>query len=242
MVLPLAAPLIASAIGGIASMFGASQAAKAQTKAAEKATAAQKEMFGVAADQLSPFIQTGAGAGSNITAALQDPYFTKPISYTLADLEATPGYQFIRDQGLKSIQNGYAARGLGSSGAAMKGAADWATGRALSTWKDVLGMDLQQRNEIFNRFMAPFGTGASAAGALAGNAVQTGGNIGSNMIGAGNAQGAAWTSAGNTLGQLAGNVGGMMYMQPYMNQMYGGMPAMPTATGAPMSILPSWAS
>lgn len=49
-------------------------------------------------------------------------------------LEATPGYQFALSQGLRATQNNIAARGLGISGAALKGAATFATGLADQTY------------------------------------------------------------------------------------------------------------
>jgi hypothetical protein len=49
-------------------------------------------------------------------------------------LEATPGYQFALQNGLRATQNSAAAKGLGVSGAAMKGAAAFATGLADSTY------------------------------------------------------------------------------------------------------------
>ena len=55
---------------------------------------------------------------------------------TMENLEKTPGYKFILDQGLKAVQNSYAAQGLGTSGAAMKGAADYAEGLASTTYQN----------------------------------------------------------------------------------------------------------
>jgi hypothetical protein len=55
---------------------------------------------------------------------------------TQAQLEATPGYKFTLQQGLESVQNSAAARGLGSSGAALKGAATYVTGLADQTYQN----------------------------------------------------------------------------------------------------------
>ena len=62
-------------------------------------------------------------------------YTPLPTRMDQATLEATPGYQFALSQGLKSVQNSASARGLGVSGAAMKGAADYATGLADNTYQ-----------------------------------------------------------------------------------------------------------
>lgn len=64
-------------------------------------------------------------------------------------LESTPGYQFVRDQGLKSVQNSFAAKGLGNSGAAMRGAADYTTGLANSTYEQRVQDYLNNYNSKF---------------------------------------------------------------------------------------------
>lgn len=74
-----------------------------------------------------------------------------------AQLEALPGYQFTLAQGLQANQNAMAARGLGVSGAAMKGAATFATGLANSTYGDQFNRLMQGAN-----FVA--GTGQTYAG------------------------------------------------------------------------------
>lgn len=59
-----------------------------------------------------------------------------PNQMTQAELEATPGYQFSLNQGLRAAQNSAAARGLGVSGAALAGAAKFATGLADNTYQN----------------------------------------------------------------------------------------------------------
>lgn len=63
------------------------------------------------------------------------PQYT-PFNMTESELQKTPGYQFNLTQGLKAVQNSAAARGLGVSGAAQKGAANFATGLADSTYQN----------------------------------------------------------------------------------------------------------
>ncbi len=62
-----------------------------------------------------------------------------------ATLRQTPGYQFALSQGLQATQNSAAARGLGVSGAALKGAATFATGLADNTYQ-------QQFNQLQTQF------------------------------------------------------------------------------------------
>ncbi len=67
------------------------------------------------------------GAGPNGSAGMLDA------------LQKTPGYQFTQQQGLQATQNAMAAQGLGVSGAALKGAANYATGLAQNTYQNILG-------------------------------------------------------------------------------------------------------
>jgi hypothetical protein len=71
-----------------------------------------------------------------------------------AQLEALPGYQFTLAQGLQANQNAMAAKGLGVSGAAMKGAATYATGLANQTYGD-------QFNRLMQGAAFTAGTGTS---------------------------------------------------------------------------------
>ena len=77
---------------------------------------------------------------SGMPTAAQAPTAPGPFVWnpTMEGLAATPGYQFTLDQGLKAVQSSAAARGLGMSGAAMRGAADYATGKASQTYDQQL--------------------------------------------------------------------------------------------------------
>lgn len=80
-----------------------------------------------------------------------------PPRLTQQELEQTPGYQFTRNQGLQAVQNSAAARGLGVSGAALKGAATFATGLADSTYQQQFAQQQQLFSDSFNQGQAQFG-------------------------------------------------------------------------------------
>lgn len=99
-------------------------------------------------------------------------------------LAATPGYQFTLKQGLESVQNGAAARGLGSSGAAEKAAANYATGLADSTYQnqfqDVLGTAQEQLAQA--QGFGNVGSGLLSGAATTGNLGAQTASIGSNDL------------------------------------------------------------
>jgi hypothetical protein len=167
-------------------MISASQAAGA----AKDAAGQQAQMYQQTRSDLSPYNTMGQNALQDAYAlAKTGPYGGGPnyldMAYqhlpgqmTQAELEATPGYQWNLAQGLKSTQSAAAARGLGVSGAALKGAATFATGLADSTYQnqfanaqqrfaDYVNLNVGQQGNLKNEFdrynaLATLGENAAA--------------------------------------------------------------------------------
>ena len=143
---------------------------------------------------------------------------------TMAGLEQTPGYQFTLQQGLQATQSNAAARGLGVSGAALQGAANYATGLASATYNQQLTNAINQYNAKLAGFTAGQGAyqnqfndywsnqqnrfnqlqniaslGANSATGLGTQTTQSGTNIGNAAQAAGQYQGAGLANAGNAL-------------------------------------------
>lgn len=188
-----------SLLGAGSQAYGAQQAANAQTNAANRAIQNQQQMFGVAQQNLQPFINTGSGAASQL-ASLQG-YGPAGANGMMQTLQSLPGYQFTNYQGLKSVQNGATARGLGVSGAAQKGAANYATNLANTYYNNYLS-GLQGTATI----------GANAAGSLAGNAITSGANVGGNYNNIGQAQAAGSLAQAGAIGNAASSVPNALLM------------------------------
>lgn len=198
----------AAAIGGAAiGAHAANNAADAQVNAANRATQVQQHMFDTIRGDLSPFVGLGVRALPGLNRFLSG----NPAEVQKA-LEATPGYQFTRTQGLKAVQNSAAARGLGASGAALKGAANFATGLADSTF-----------GSQFNRFLDAARLGESAAAQTGSFGTQAASSIGNNLIGAGNAAaGGAIGTANAISGGLNGLSSAFLLNKILGSGMYGG--------------------
>lgn len=196
-----AAVLGAGALSAGASIFGAQAGASAQENAAQTASNTQLSMFNQAKQLLSPYVATGNAANTALTSAL--PGLSAPISMTEADLQKTPGYQFNLNQGLKSVQNSNAARGLGVSGAALKGAASYATGLADSTYQNQFNNAITNKNLTYNMLAGQQGLGENAAAGVGNAGISTGNQVAQNTIGAGNAAAAADVATGNAVGSGA---------------------------------------
>jgi len=148
----------AAVIGAGASLYGGSQA----SGAAKDASKLQLDMYRQTRGDLAPYSQTGQNAlGPAFALAASGPngggpdYLSQaagmvPGRMTQAELEATPGYQFDLSQGLKAVQAAAAARGLGVSGASLKGAGQYATQLANKTYLDQFGVSQKRFEDMVN--------------------------------------------------------------------------------------------
>lgn len=244
--MPWAAAAIAGSavIGAGASLAGSSQAAKSAKDAANL----QQQQFQTTRGDLFDYNQAGQAATHNAL-ALTDlgptgggPNYVDlaaanlPPQMTQAQLEATPGYQFTLAQGLKATQSAAAARGLGVSGASLKGAGTYATGLADKTYLDqfnvaqqrfgdVLNLNTAQQGVLqgqFNRLSDIAKTGESAAaqtGVAGTSAAATGGNY---LNQAGLASAAGTTGVSNAVTGAANNYLAYNQLQQYLNPTTGG--------------------
>lgn len=165
-----------------------------------------------------------------------------------AALEQTPGYQFALNQGLKSVQSGAAARGLGVSGASMKGAANYAQGLASQTYQQqfqnalslsnqantlgssmmqqsagALNLNTGQQNQLTNQFqrlqsLANLGESAAAGTGQIGATLA--GQQGNFINAAGQAAAAGTTGAANALTSGVQNYLGYNQLQQMIQSGY----------------------
>lgn len=202
------ATLGSAVIGGVAQSSAASKAAKAQTNAANQANALQQGFFDTTQRNLDPFIATGTSAANKLSQLEGLDNGTGNPANIQSTLQSLPGYQFANTQGLKSTQNAASARGLGTSGAALKGAANFSTGLANTYYNNLLGGVQATEN-----------TGANAANGLATAATSTGQGMAANTIGAGAAKAAGDISQGAAVATAANGLpSGLLTAQLLQNQ------------------------
>lgn len=149
--IPAAVVAGGSIIGGVAKGIIGGNAAKAaagaQTQADKYAELLQETGYNQVRSDLAPYDAAGKASLDALTSytpasqqLLMGEYGAArgliPGKMTQAELEQTPGYQWALAQGLKATQTSAAARGLGVSGTALKGAATFATGLADNTYQN----------------------------------------------------------------------------------------------------------
>lgn len=194
----------AAVIGGAASAYAGSKAASAQTKGAQAAAAASqasteaqiaesRRQYDQTRADYAPYRETGYKALDTL-AGLYGVGGTK-IDPTAA-LEATPGYQFQKEQGLSTLDRANSANGALASGGATKSAIRYASGLAASNY-----------DSYANRIAALAGVGQSATGstAAAGQAASSQITSAYGTNGANQAQAA--TAAGNASASSYANLG-----------------------------------
>src|SRR5882724_8856873 len=218
----------AGVLGAGATIFGANKAADAQTAAAQQAANTSLSMYNTTRGDLSPYRQIGQTASDQLTSRIGE--LTSPITMDQATLEKTPGYQFNLTQGQRAVTNSAAARGLVSSGAALKGAATFATGLADSTYQQQFNNAQTNQANAYNRLKALVDTGENAS-AQTGTAGTAAANTAAGaQIGAGNAQAAGANATGGAIANTANGIGGYM---AYKGLYGGGGSSGPITYGGP---------
>jgi len=174
-------------------------------------------MYKKTRSDLEPYREAGERYSDELERRM--PFLTSPIEMTQENLEKTPGYQFTRAQGLKAVQNAAAARGLGVSGAALKGASTFATELANNTYKDQFALENTNRTNAYERLKGLVTVGQNAAAQTATAGTAAAGTAANAQIGAGNAQAAAYNAMGAAGSKFATDVGGYAaYKGLYGNQ------------------------
>lgn len=201
---------VAGIAGSAISASAAGNAANKEANAANAASAADQAQAARSAELLAPYTGAGTTATNALLASLglggSGPNLLQAnginsltFQPTQAQLESTPGYQFDLSQGLESTQNGFAAKGLGVSGAALKGAANYATGLAnntLSTQQQIFQNNL---NNVLSPLQGLSSQGAGAAGTTGSLGTQNTYNATQAAVGGANAQAAGITAQGNAI-------------------------------------------
>ncbi len=260
---------VTALIAGGATLLGAKMtsdasksAANTQVNATNKATDLQNQQWQQTQANMKPYLDLGTSAISPLLKAMgynatpnasggydfngvdaSNPLMQRFTAPTADQAAQTPGYQFTLQQGLKATQNSAAARGLGTSGAAMKGAATYATGLADSTYNDVYNRALNTFNTNYksasdnvNRLTGIVGSGQNAAGGMGALGAQTTANIGNTITSGANAQAAGTIGSANALTGALGSISNNALLYGLMQNNAGAAAASsnPLLGGAPV--------
>lgn len=206
---PAGAAVGASLGSGIAGASASKKASKAQQQSAMSAIDEQRRQFDLTRQDNMPWLQ----AGQNALGQLTNP---------LANFQASPDYQFRRDEGIRGIQQTAAARGGLASGNALK---------ALTQYNSNLASG--EFGNWWNRQAGLAGVGQATASSLGAMGQNTAGNIGNALMSGGDARASGIIGGTNALTQgVSGAVDTYNYFsQPRQRFTYMGNTPNDIATG-----------
>lgn len=245
------APLLGGVISGIGSLFAgneqadaAKNAEKLQAQEQQNALNQQGSEWNQTQANEAPFLQAGQGAVSQLSQLMQpggslsQPWTGQFQAPTASQAAATPGYQFMLQQGTNALEN--SASGAGGLGSGATGAAleQYGQGLASTDYQQTYNNALQQYQQSYNQFQnnqanqynrlaGLAGLGQTTAGQLGQQGQQMASNVGNldmtggaqqganiNLAGAANASG--YVGAANALSNGMGNTSQMMMLQQLM--------------------------
>lgn len=226
----------AAGLAGSAISSSASQsAANTQAQAANNAAGLQWQQFQQLQQNLQPYMNLGSGSIGNLQTALGNlgnMHFN--FDPTEQSLQQTPGYQFTLNQGLNTVNNQLAAKGLNLSGAQAKGIANYTTGLADTTYQQQYQNALQNfmtnygvSSDQYNRLSGLVGVGENAAAGVGNAGLQTAANAGNLLTSGANASAAGTVGSANAISGGLSSLGNNGLLYSLMNtgnagSIYGG--------------------
>jgi hypothetical protein len=228
----------AAALSAGVGLYGASQAARAQRSAANRAADSQAAMLERQIEVQEPFRQGGLAAQNRLMTLLgiQTPtgeaavpglavdttspdYGRYARDFSMADFEADPGYGFRMSEGMKALERSAAARGGLLSGATLKGTQRFGQDLASQEYMNAFNRYQTNRANQLNPLQSLMGAGQTGANVLTGAMGQTGQGIAGAQQAAGAARASGYTGMANALTSGL-STGANLYMQyPLYNAM-----------------------
>lgn len=168
-------------VGGLLERDGAKDAARESAAGAAAALAENRRQYDTSRADMMPWLEAGRGA----LGRLQDP-----TAFT-----ASPSYNFVRDEGMRGIENSFAARGGAASGNALRRLAEFNAGLAS-----------QEHNNWWNQQAGLAGVGQTSAQNLGVLGANSANNAGGLMQQQANARASGIAGSTNALTNLLGNL------------------------------------
>lgn len=166
-------------LGAGASLLGSRE----QSRAADRSAAEQRRQFDITRADLAPFREQGVNALNQFAAQ------------TLGPLEETEQFRFVRDEGLRALDQIAAARGKSLSGQQIRAAEQFASNLALGATADQL-----------NRMASLAGIGQTATTATGQFGANAASNIGNSLIDAGAARSSGFVGGANAINDSINNL------------------------------------
>ena len=238
-ILGAGAGLYGSSKASSAQQAAAQQSADAQRYAADQSIAAQKEMYQQGRTDLQPYREGGVTAQNQLMTLLGIGGDTKGADYGkyakdfgMSDFTTDPGYQFRLEQGMRALNSSAAARGMGMSGANIKGALEYGQNfgsneytNAFNRYNTNRAARLDPLFKLYTGGEAAASGSAAAASNLGTNLGNTYSNLGSNVaqaeVAAGNATASGYLNSANAVTNALNQGASSYTMNNYLNRVAG---------------------
>lgn len=195
--------------GGYMSSKASSNAADAQTQAANQANQTQQAMYDQTRTDNMPWHDAGVTALNQLSTGTQ-PGGQFMHSFNAQDFVKDPGYAFRIQQGQDALDNSAAAHGSLLSGAQIKASTDYNQNFASNEYSNAYNRFNTDRSNQFNRLSGVAGTGQTANNLVGQIGMGTANQISSNTLGAGNARASGYMGQANALtGAIGTGINGM---------------------------------
>ena len=227
------AVVVGSVISSQAAGDAADTAAGASREASAASIAEQRRQYDLSRADYAPYLAAGTTAVNRLRTGVEaggEFGSATPFNFKY-DQNTDPGYGFRFDQGMRGVNASMAAKGMGLSGAGIKGATEFGQGmgsqeyqNAFNRYTTGFNANTGERNQLYNRLAGVAGTGQNAVGSVTAQGANMANNIGNAyMTSAANTGNAAMAAAGirNSAYGGAANALGRMYSN-YGRSPYGG--------------------
>ena len=212
---PISAIAGSAVLGAGSGLIGSSKAASAQENAAaqsaavqkemtDKSIAAQREMFDIGRTDLAPYREGGVTAQNQLMTLLglggdtaAQGYGKYAKDFGMSDFTTDPGYQFRLEQGMRALNASAAAKGMGQSGANIKGAIDYGQNKASDEYTNAFNRYQTNRTAQLDPLFKLYSGGQASAAGSAAQAGTLGTNLGNTYTAAGQGQAQAAVAGGN---------------------------------------------
>ena len=192
--------IVGDLLGGRAERKAAKNAAGAQIDAANQANALEKQMYEQSRADQMPWLEQGKASLSQL-AGLTKPDGELMRTYSAADFQADPGYQFRLSEATKGADRAMAARGLTNSGTALRELSRVNQGMASDEFQNSYNRWMQQRQNQYNMLSGLADTGRVTSEQLASLGSDYSNQYGQNLGQAANARASSYIAGGRAKAQ-----------------------------------------
>lgn len=191
----------------------AKDAAKEQSKAAERAGDTQLAMFHEASALLAPFTEGGESAFNAYLGDIGVPGFEKYATGNLPEIMTPEQYaksaefQFGREQGLDAIEHSAASRGGVLSGQAIRESQQFGQEYGLSKYEQYRSRAVGEQQRYLQNLFGAAQVGQASAAKTGAFGVQTGAGVAQTQLAAGQAQAQGILGQGQAISSGLENLG-----------------------------------